>query len=265
MILPEIVSAGIFNSDLARKNTKISKKRKTTMFEIELPIDSTGTSYMDEHFIQIKNNIIICAKPGQTRHTKFPYKCHFIHLIVKEGSLYELLTNLPDFIEVDNPKKYLTIYEKIEKYYDTPYENDEIILHSLELELIYNLSCDAKKQLGRRNVSNNFHVIENAVKYIKENLTENLSLDSIAARFNLSPVYFHNIFKLAVGKTLRDYIEEQRIKKSIMLLQTTDDSLTRIAYECGFSSQSYFSFVFKRRMKMTPREYVKNIYNKYEI
>ena len=78
----------------------------------------------------------------------------------------------------------------------------------------------------------------------------------ISARFNLSPIHFHNIFKVAVGSTLRDYIEEQRIKRATNLLLTTNFSLTQIAYECGFSSQSYFSYVFKRKMKVTPREYV---------
>ena len=78
----------------------------------------------------------------------------------------------------------------------------------------------------------------------------------ISARFNLSPIHFHNIFKVAVGSTLRDYLEEQRIKKAINLLTSTDYTLTKIAFECGFSSQSYFSYVFKRKMKVTPREYV---------
>ena len=82
---------------------------------------------------------------------------------------------------------------------------------------------------------------------------------------SLSPVYFHNVFKSATGKTLHDYIEEQRIKKAIYLLQTTNYSLTKVAYECVFSSQSYFSFVFKRRMKNTPRKYMKDIYCKYEL
>jgi len=87
----------------------------------------------------------------------------------------------------------------------------------------------------------------------------------VAQAMSVSPVYFHTIFKSAVGKTLRDYVEEQRLKKAINLLQTTDDSLTRIAYECGFSSQSYFSYVFKCRMKQTPREYVQELYSRYEL
>ncbi len=115
------------------------------------------------------------------------------------------------------------------------------------------------------NLANTDLIIEKSLNYIKEHLTENLSLETMAKFVSLSPIYFHNIFKTAVGKTLRDYIEEQRIKKAITLLLTTNDSLTKIAYECGFSSQSYFSYVFKRKMKKTPRQYAQEVYNQYQI
>ena len=82
---------------------------------------------------------------------------------------------------------------------------------------------------------------------------------------SFSPIHFHNTFKRTVGKTLRDYIEEQRIKKATDLLLTTNYSFTQIAYECGFSSQSYFSYVFKRRMNLAPREYAKKMHRRYEI
>ena len=47
MILPEIVTVGIYDSRIFAKNTVISKSRKTTMFEIELPIEGGGIAYID--------------------------------------------------------------------------------------------------------------------------------------------------------------------------------------------------------------------------
>ena len=82
MILPKIVAIGIYNSDLAVKNLKVTKKRTTTMFEIELPIDRGGVSYIDEEELPITPDMIICAKPGQTRHSKLPFKCYYIHMIL---------------------------------------------------------------------------------------------------------------------------------------------------------------------------------------
>ena len=61
MILPEIIAVGIYNSQIVAKNTVISKKRKTSMFEIELPIEDGGVSYIDSNSKQINPNMIICA------------------------------------------------------------------------------------------------------------------------------------------------------------------------------------------------------------
>lgn len=266
MILPEIVAVGIYNSQIAAKNVSISKNRKTSMFEIELPIENGGVSYINSCSMPISTNMIICAKPGQIRHTKFPFKCYYIHIILHGDILYDALVDTPDFFETDKNDIYKRIFRNLIKHYDTFAENDEIILQSLILELIYTISQDTKK-LSKQGtfLKNNTYIIESVLAYIKDNLTENLSLEEVAAAAHLSPIHFHNIFKAAVGKTLHDYVEEQRIKKAINLLMSTDDTLTEIAFECGFSSQSYFSYVFKRRMKKTPREYVKELYNKYEI
>jgi len=266
MTLPEIVAVGIYNSQIAAKNVKISKNRKTSMFEIELPIESGGISYIDANSTQINPNTVICAKPGQTRHTKFPFKCYYIHMILKEGILYNKLLNTPDFFQIHKRDTYKKIFTKLVKYYNNFSQDDEIILQSLVLSLIHAIIQDTNQSVKSRNLKNNNHaLIENISKYIKDNLTEDLSLEKIAEVSHLSPIHFHNCFKAAVGKTLRDYVEEQRLKKAINLLITTDYSLTKIAYECGFSSQSYFSYVFKRKMNKTPREYVQGYYNRYEI
>ena len=113
MILPEIVTAGIYNSQLAAKNTKISKNRKTSMFEIELPIEEGGISYIDSNSKKITTNMIICAKPGQIRHTKFPFKCYYVHIIIHSGALYDILMNVPDFFETGKSETYKKIFTKL--------------------------------------------------------------------------------------------------------------------------------------------------------
>lgn len=264
MILPEIVAAGIYNSQYVAKNLAVSKNRKTSMFEIELPMEKGGISYIGTSSMPITPNMIICAKPGQTRHTKFPFKCYFLHMILHSGTLYDTLMQTPDIFETGNTEAYQRIFTKLVKHYNSATDN-EIILQSLVLELIYTISRDCELRARQGSQGSGISRIEPALQYIKANLTEDLSLEKVAAYAALSPIHFHNSFKAAVGKTLRDYVEEQRIKKAIHLLMSTEDSLTEIAFACGFSSQSYFSYVFKRRMGKTPREYVQEIYNKYEI
>ena len=265
MILPEIVAVGIYDSKIIAKNTAISKNRKTSMFEIELPVEDGGISYIDSGARQIKTNMMICAKPGQLRHTRFPFKCYYVHMIIHKGALYDALMNMPDFLETDKGETYKKLFKKLIRHYNTLANDQEIILQSLLLELIYKIHRDAALKNKNGSQTNPASTVEKALNYINEHLTEDLSLEKVAGAMSVSPIYFHNTFRKAVSKTLRAYVEEQRIKKAIHLLLTTNLSLTQIAFECGFASQSYFSYVFKRKMKVTPREYVKEIYNKYEI
>lgn len=265
MELPKIVAIGIYDSSIIKPNITISQSRKVSMFEIELPIDDGGISYVDSVSKPIRTNMLICAKPGQIRHTKFPYKCYYIHMIAQPGDIYDILTEIPVFFETTKADIYKSLFSVMINHYNAFSQKEDIMIQSKVLELIYTISTDKEIQF-RKSKSNSYSlIIEKTLNYIDEHLTEELTLENMAELNALSPIYFHNIFKTATGKTLRTYVEEQRIKKATNLLLTTNYTLTQIAYECGFSSQSYFSYVFKRKMKCTPREYIKEIYKNYEL
>ena len=264
--LPKIVEIGIYNSDISAKNKTITSIRKGTMFEIDLPIENGGIAYIDSEQTPITPNMIICMKPGQERHTRFPYKCYFLHMILEEGELYDYLMKTPSFIHTTNFSEYLYIFKSLYNYRDTSAEANNVILQSLILKLIHTLTIDAKRQLRTTRFGNpEYDKIEQSVKYIKEHLSDDLSLEAMSKLSSYSKIHFHNCFKAAIGKTLHDYVEDLRIKKSIILLLTTSQTLTQIAQECGFSSQTYFSSVFKRKMHITPRDYAKEEHKRYLI
>ena len=264
--LPDIVAIGIYNSVFAVKNKAVTKNRKTTMFEIEIPAQKGGVSYINSDEMAVDTDMVICAKPGQIRHTKLPFKCYYVHLIVSEDSeLYDILMDIPNFVKTNKYSKYHDIFKRMCEYYDSAVDTDELILQSLILELIHTLVKDSKKLILRDRVkSSNYKAIEKVIKFIKENPTVDLSLETVANRVGFSPIHFHNVFKASTGRTLREYVEEQRIKKAANMLITTNCTLAEIAYECGFSSQSYFSYAFKRKMNKTPRKYAKEVFERYE-
>ena len=181
---------------------------------IKIPAEAGGVSWINSEYSEIKPSLVICAKPGQTRQTKLPYKCYYIHFILKSGTLYDELMNLENFVKTDRFEKYKNIFEKMNKYFETAVETDEIMLYSLVMELVHTLIKDSDRLQKRAKIkTNNYEVIEKAIKYIKENLTSDLSLNAVASYASLSPIHFHNCFKAATGKTLHEYVEEQRIKK----------------------------------------------------
>ena len=234
------------------------------MFELELPIGNGGMSYIDEQSHPINENMVICAKPGQIRHTHLPFKCYYIHMIVSEGELGDILTVLPNYIDFSDTDQIKEIFISLCEHYNTGITNDDILLQSLILKLIYILSENSASVIKSTPKSNNHKTIERTLEYINNNLTADLTLESLASTANFNAIYFHKLFKASTGKTLHEYVEDQRIKKSINLLISTNLTLTQIAYECGFSSQSYFSYAFKKKIGSTPREYAKKIQLKYE-
>ena len=260
-LIPYIVSVGIYNSQISVKNKELTNIRKTTMFEIELPICKGGVSYIDEESAPISKSMIICAKPGQFRKTMLPFKCYYVHMIVADEEIRSRLMQLPNYIKPENIEEYENIFVKMSRAYATGLDIDRMLVQSLIFKLIHML-CKHSVKDTFVSQSSNKEMIEKVISYIRENLNTNLSLQTLSEYASFSPIHFHNCFKRSTGKTLREFVEEQRIQKAVNLLISTDKTLAQIGDECGFSSQAYFSFVFKRKMKITPREYVRELYMK---
>ena len=262
--MPQIVAAGIYNAQSVYKAGKITPHRSTMMFELELPLADGGVSYVDNVSMSIRSNRFLCVKPGQVRCTRLPFECLFIHMVMQEGSLYRALCGLPVFIGLADPVSMRKRMEQIVRSFRDGSEWEMLHLHALLLETVYMLIRDAGTVADAGHRTGQRGLIEEVLGYIDTHLSSDLSLNTLAARISLSPVYFHNCFRRATGRTLRDYVEEQRIRKAVDLLLRTDATLSAVALECGFSSGAYFSHVFRRRMKITPREYVRRMQARYE-
>lgn len=98
-------------------------------------------------------------------------------------------------------------------------------------------------------------LITEILKYINENYTNINNLDELAKRFFISKEYLCKTFKKNVDMTIFSYITSLRLGLACQLLSSTTKTLTKVSYECGFNSSSYFSKVFSKMMQMTPTEY----------
>lgn len=259
----EIVAAGIYNCENDVKGCNETKNRRTKVFELEIPLEKGGVSYINDEAHIITPKTVICAKPEQLRHTRLPIKCFYIHFIVYDGILFNLLTEMSCFTDIDNTDGIYSIFREIIAYSESASARDGIMLQSRVLELVCTLSKAAKIH-GMGVKRNSGKIIDRIIEYINEHITEDLSLKTLARQACISPIHFHNCFRASIGRTVHEYVEEQRIKKAKALLLTSDMTLADIAYRTGYSSQSYFSYAFRRKTGMTPREYVKTELKRYE-
>ncbi|RLQ89701.1 AraC family transcriptional regulator [Planomicrobium sp. Y74] len=95
-------------------------------------------------------------------------------------------------------------------------------------------------------------VVERALLHIEDNLQQPLSLDAVAGNLNMSKFYFHRLFSAMMGCSLNDYTLARRLNASLPLIQNNDGSLTDIAYQLNFGTQSSFTRAFKRRYGIAP-------------
>lgn len=100
--------------------------------------------------------------------------------------------------------------------------------------------------------------IKQILQYIHKNFGRRILLEELAAEVHLSREGCCRLFKKMLNCTIFDYLMEYRIQKSMEFLEMTDFSVTRIAYDTGFSSVSYFIRRFGERLHMTPGEYRKS-------
>jgi len=91
---------------------------------------------------------------------------------------------------------------------------------------------------------------------IKENYSDaDFDVSSIIDKLAMSRASLYNKMKNITGLGLNDYINKYRISAACSLLTETDKSISDIAFETGFTSQRYFSMVFKQATGRTPSGY----------
>lgn len=96
------------------------------------------------------------------------------------------------------------------------------------------------------------------VSYICNNFQKNITLNSIAQQFYISPSYLSRSFKKVTAFHINEYIQITRIKEAQKLLRQTDDKVIEIAEQVGFNQIAHFNKTFKKITNTTPLKYRKN-------
>ena len=94
-----------------------------------------------------------------------------------------------------------------------------------------------------------------AKRYIDSNYSQNITLDSLAEITHINKFYLAHSFTECVGQSPINYLTDRRLEACKELLVSSNLSVAQVATSVGFSSQSYFSQIFRKKTGMTPRQY----------
>ena len=257
----KILNCNVFDSRAKFANGARSKERLTNCFELEFIVSANGCCHINDKAYPLRSNAIVFAKPNQRRWSILHFRCLAIHFrIAKSSPYYPLLIQCPDFYPLTSSKKYAEIFNDIIYYVNIKgfnLQND--IVQAKLLELFYLLF--EEKNADYAAISNapnsNQSVLLESVEYINEHYDENLTLEFLANLTHYSPTYYQQLFTQILHVSPQKYILQKRIEAAKMLLVSSQLSMIDIAYRCGFASQSYFCFVFKKETGMSPLHYKK--------
>jgi len=112
------------------------------------------------------------------------------------------------------------------------------------------LVVDVEKDFGKNTTA--LAVVE----YIKCNCTDyNLSLDMLAAEFQITPQYLCKIIKQQTGVSYKEYLTDLRMEEAKRLLKDKNISVIDACQQAGYNNVSYFIKVFQKYTGMTPAKY----------
>lgn len=265
------------NADLAvfKPRFFIEGENQFDCYHFVIPRVDATSFFADTNEINMQKNTVLPTNPGQklklspNKLSNNSNDIKFICMFIEPHILKELTKeayNKTDLL-FRNDTSYLSsnilsLVSKFETESCNKQFGYQFILDSLTMEISINLLRELRSNMpelrGFRKYSSRKE-INIAIDFLWENYFTEFSLHTLCNVVNLSPYYFVRLFKEHTGITPYEYYIDIKISKSLIYLKEKRYSITDISFILGFSSHSHFSSVFKKKVGVTPTEFIKSI------
>ncbi len=207
-------------------------------------------------------NCIYLVKPGVFHEIimEEPYKCEIYELKfhAEQKEFMSIINSLPDVINDTNNFLFEIVNSIIQEYDNSYYDNSMLIVKIMELLLSLkrqsekNIFPDIRKiNLHTKNQERFFVLLD----YISKNLASKITIDDMANIMHMEKGHFSKQFKKNFNITPMNYLQIERINRSLSLLEHTDLPISKISEHVGFVNQKSYNKTFKLVTDLTPTEY----------
>lgn len=168
--------------------------------------------------------------------------------------------DLPYYLILPNSPQHARAKELFEGAYQVATERDlysefYIRQYLSELWMIFVRETEAIWQNATPKNDVRGERVKQMLTYIRENCTDKLTLEDIAACAGISTRECLRCFQSMLKMSPFEYLIDCRVRRAADMLQNSSESITTIALSCGFSSASYFCRTFKKIVGSSPTEY----------
>lgn len=242
-----------FDSALAFSALQTSP-RKTATFELEFYPGDDAVSVIDGLRYPHPKDTLLFIRPGQTRYSVGRFNCIAFHFDCDNAEYIDkVLSFLPTSCYLPDVKEDLTKNVSLHFSNSSAYELfAESVIQSVISKILESYPIPSADY-----VSDRFKLIKDVSDYIKENWQEKIFPNELAKKFNMSRSSLFCNFKSVTGFSPCEYAVVIKLEHAKALLVGTDRSIADISTVCGFCSQSYFNFMFKKSFGITPLKFRK--------
>lgn len=178
---------------------------------------------------------------------------------------YEKDDTFPNRLDRDNPatKEIFQLLLDIESEYGGRLPAKELMikvrLMNIFALLVRNFDFHSKSPVaqGALRVGKGLEEMARVMEYIQNNISAEITLESLAEIACMAPTYFSAHFKKWNGVSPFNYIASRRVQNAIEYIRTSSMSMTEIAQTCGFNTSANFNKTFKKITGYPPSHYRK--------
>ena len=203
--------------------------------------------------------------------TADPVEFYYIHFTVRSDSMLKQFVHSLQLTQILILQDFLNesldhlLKESIRQVKDNEtgnYCNAVLLLKQILLQVRIQLHCGKQVRTSCHHVHSTEETVFNqCVLYLREHMEENTSVEQLCEAVHVSKSYLYRCFKKLLMQSPSQFILEFKLKKSQELLKSTDDSVTSVARNTGFSSIYQFCSAFKTAFGITPTQFRKHFKN----
>lgn len=122
--------------------------------------------------------------------------------------------------------------------------------------MVNTMFCDFAVRVSKLRIPAEYSTLtKRCISYIQANIRTPVDAQQTADALKVSKNYLLTKFKEEVGLSFVDYVKKAKIEEAKILLEYSDASIVEISEQLAFSSQSYFTSVFRTMVGETPKKY----------
>ena len=133
------------------------------------------------------------------------------------------------------------------------YSGDQLIDYASQLFLLIIRIARPQNSINYSN-----HIVQATKEYLEKHYADDISLENMAEQVNMSPQYLSKLIKKSTGFNFIEWLSMLRVKKAKELLTSSNLTVKEVCFMVGYKDPNYFSRIFKKRIGITPSEYVRS-------